>query len=852
MDFEKNDLHINNEDGVYKADEENQIKYVNEIFREEKERFIIKEENQKPLEENNFNSSIGKKIVEDNNVVNSTNKAVHSLKAVLAIPTVTVSLVVSVGIVGTQTGIIPTIETPHVSCILSRSTELGFKVNIKDKEKLCLLSLNDGDRSYSQQIDSSNQAFFYDLNPNTIYDLTLYDMSVEPFKKLYNANYLTKEKDNYYAYISEARREENLLDFYVGYEGENISFVTVTLFGDNDKTIYTYEGNMKEFFNVDILDNSSVTCKISINGETVLYTQLLYHDDPHPYHEWSYDEYHHWIDKGGEKYDVSEHDFEETILVEPTYDQPGLGQYVCYICGYHGEEYQIPALEHNYSDLYSFDEHYHWRQCIDEGYTDLTIDHMQHNMELSEHHDPTETEDGYDEYYCPTCGYIISTTIPHEKHNYDTEYSFDESTHWHQCIDEGYEELRGDENIHNLVIYEEHEPTYEIDGYIAYRCDTCGYSYTESLPRLEHNYETKWTYDEEYHWHQCIDEGYEELKGDLANHNMREYSHRDATYEDAGFTIYSCDDCPYYYREEIPQLEHTYATEWTYDDSQHWHECLDEGYEGKNNGSDIDFHSFNSSGECVCGLSAFEFELQPDSGNYTITGIGDHSFNYSNLVLPTKYNDVDVTMINTKLFENGGVNSLVIPDSYTYLESGTVYGCSTLESISLPYVGSNAFNEEVSDESFFGYIFGTEGYGGYDPTYWVDMTDYGGAKNLIPQSLKVITINGGNLLDNSLRGLYYVEKIYINNVTSIGAFAFADYIYYDQMWEKEITNLESITIDNSVTYIGSYAFFNNPLETLSYGGTMEEWELVEKAQDWSFKSSLNYVRCSDGTININA
>lgn len=32
MDFEKNNLHINNEDGVYKADEENQIKYVNEIF----------------------------------------------------------------------------------------------------------------------------------------------------------------------------------------------------------------------------------------------------------------------------------------------------------------------------------------------------------------------------------------------------------------------------------------------------------------------------------------------------------------------------------------------------------------------------------------------------------------------------------------------------------------------------------------------------------------------------------------------------------------------------------------------------------------------------------------------------
>ena len=82
------------------------------------------------------------------------------------------------------------------------------------------------------------------------------------------------------------------------------------------------------------------------------------------------------------------------------------------------------------------------------------------------------------------------------------------------------------------------EPTFESNGFNTYTCIKCGYSYVETIPQLEHSYSSTWTHTKKYHYHQCIDEGYENLKIDYGEH---EY---ESTTID-GITTYTCRICDY-------------------------------------------------------------------------------------------------------------------------------------------------------------------------------------------------------------------------------------------------------------------------------------------------------------------
>ena len=121
----------------------------------------------------------------------------------------------------------------------------------------------------------------------------------------------------------------------------------------------------------------------------------------------------------------------------------------------------------------------------------------------------------------------------------------------------------------------------------------------------------------------------------------------------------------------------------------------------------------------------------------------------------------------------------MIPDSVTSIGRGTFSGCSSLESITLPFVGGSVKTESDTYQYPFGYIFGTTGYEGgvatkqyYYSGYYLGNTT--STTYYIPASLKSVTITGGNIL--------------------YGAFS-------------DCSNLTSITIGNGVTSIGAYAFY---------------------------------------------
>ena len=132
--------------------------------------------------------------------------------------------------------------------------------------------------------------------------------------------------------------------------------------------------------------------------------------------------------------------------------------------------------EHTYSSSYEYDDTYHWHPSTC-GH-DIQGDKERHIFS-SFVTEPTYEHGGYTTYTCSTCGYSYTDDeVDKLEHNYSSTWSYDSSSHWHACTDDGYEHLKKDEGSHTFTISVTN-PTYESGGYTTYTCSTCGYSYAD-------------------------------------------------------------------------------------------------------------------------------------------------------------------------------------------------------------------------------------------------------------------------------------------------------------------------------------------------------------------------------------
>ena len=314
-------------------------------------------------------------------------------------------------------------------------------------------------------------------------------------------------------------------------------------------------------------------------------------------------------------------------------------------------------------------------------------------------------------------------------------------------------------------------------------------------------------------------------------HDLEHHAGQSATCTEKGWEEYvTCkrDGCTYTTYEEIPALGHDYKD-----------------------------------GVCTrcgddCTSKGLVYSLDSNKNSYTVTGIGDCTDKY--IVIPSEYNSKPVKSIGSWAFEGcSGLTSITIPssvtsignyafsgctgltsitvsennsayssvdgilynknktkiihvpeaikvatipDSVTSIGSSTFSGCSSLESITIPFVGAKAGVTSSDTYQYpFGYIFGTLSYTGGVAT---EQDYYGNSTSsttsttyYIPSSLKSVTVTGGNILYGAFSGCKGLTSITIpNSVTSIGSSAFS-----------RCTGLTSITIPNRVTSIGRYAFY---------------------------------------------
>lgn len=108
---------------------------------------------------------------------------------------------------------------------------------------------------------------------------------------------------------------------------------------------------------------------------------------------------------------------------------------------------------------------------------------------------------------------------------------------------------------------------------------------------------------------------------------------------------------------------------------------------------------------------------------------------------------------------NSSVTELVVPDCVSMVKSGLLRNCSSLESLTLPFLGESTSADSTS--SYLAFLFGG--------------SKYDDNTTCVPQSLKTLVINGGEVADYSLFGCKYLEKLIFNDgVTRIGDSAVAN------------------------------------------------------------------------------
>ncbi|MCR4900683.1 MAG: leucine-rich repeat protein [Treponema sp.] len=184
----------------------------------------------------------------------------------------------------------------------------------------------------------------------------------------------------------------------------------------------------------------------------------------------------------------------------------------------------------------------------------------------------------------------------------------------------------------------------------------------------------------------------------------------------------------------------------------------------------------------------------------TIVSIKQKAFsgcsNLVNITIPD-----EVTTIETGAFSCcSSLTSLTIPDSVTSIGTGVFEQCSSLQELTIPFVGSSKEATSASESTLFAYFFGKNDF--EDSTkitrrISTGTYSYYNVYYYIPNSLKKVTVTGGNLFQDAFMNCSELTSIIIpDGITKIQSSTFCN-----------CKNLTNITIPNSVTTIDQSAFY---------------------------------------------
>ena len=144
--------------------------------------------------------------------------------------------------------------------------------------------------------------------------------------------------------------------------------------------------------------------------------------------------------------------------------------------------------KHKYSSEWKFDEKTHWHECTTKKHTDTT-EKTPHVFTWTEKTPAGFHTDKVEKGVCE-CGYETERTISGTAtHTYGTEWTKDESGHWHDSTCDAtaptHDAIKGNFAAHTFDEGVETKPAdYGVVGEKKFTCTVCGYSYTQEIDAL--------------------------------------------------------------------------------------------------------------------------------------------------------------------------------------------------------------------------------------------------------------------------------------------------------------------------------------------------------------------------------
>ena len=144
--------------------------------------------------------------------------------------------------------------------------------------------------------------------------------------------------------------------------------------------------------------------------------------------------------------------------------------------------------KHKYSSEWKFDEKTHWHECTTKKHTDTT-EKIPHVFTWTEKTPAGVHTDKVEKGVCE-CGYETERTISGTAtHTYGTEWTKDESGHWHDSTCDAtaptHDAMKKDFAAHTFDEGVETKPAdYGVVGEKKFTCTECGYSYTQEIDAL--------------------------------------------------------------------------------------------------------------------------------------------------------------------------------------------------------------------------------------------------------------------------------------------------------------------------------------------------------------------------------
>lgn len=190
------------------------------------------------------------------------------------------------------------------------------------------------------------------------------------------------------------------------------------------------------------------------------------------------------------------------------------------------------------------------------------------------------------------------------------------------------------------------------------------------------------------------------------------------------------------------------------------------------------------------------------------------------------------------------ITNIVIPNNVISMGYSALEGCTNLQSITLPFVGSRL---RGTTNTHLGYIFGA--------------TNYSANNSCVPSSLKSVVITTANYIgDSAFSDCTGLTSISIpESVTKIGYLAFCNCTGLTNIEiPKNVrtiqaaafsgcSNLATVKICANNIEIEDSAFSDLPTNlTIIYNGTKDEWKNIYNK--YAFKHTYFTVNCTDGVI----